>query len=207
MPQHQTTSFMTSFRSRTNDVRATSFGSVSPNIHGCGSCSYHCCRLVFPSLSFSFFQYHNTVPLTMRAISNILLAFNLQSSTTTTNAATMTKPAFLDKVPSFFFRLPSFEQQKQRERTVLVQELLQEASKVGQVGSLASEEERARLVSLAEQLTSYSDPNPAMVPLDGIHELVYSAAPGASSGRISGGGSGISIVGKVSQKFETDSIF
>lgn len=142
----------------------------------------------------------------MRAISNILLAFNLQSSTTT-NAATTTKPAFLDKVPSFFFRLPSFEQQKQRERTVLVQELLEEASKVGQVGSLASEEERARLVSLAEQLTSYSDPNPAMVPLDGIHELVYSAAPGASSGRISGGGSGISIVGKVSQKFETDSIF
>ena len=141
----------------------------------------------------------------MRAISNILLVFNLQSSSTTTAPVT-TKPGFLEKVPTFF-RLPSFDQQRQRERTVLVQELLEEASKVGQVGSLATEEERARLVSLAEQLTSYSDRNPAMVPLNGIHQLVYSAAPGASSGRISGGGGKISIVGTVSQKFETDTIF
>jgi hypothetical protein len=133
----------------------------------------------------------------MRALSNILLVLNLQSSTKTNPRGSSV--GILEGFPSFF---PKSGVQRLEERNVLVNELLDEASKVGQVGSLASDEERARLSSLAEKLAPYSDPSPAMIPLDGIHRLVYSAAPGASSGRIAG-----NIVGKVSQKFETSESF
>jgi hypothetical protein len=43
---------------------------------------------------------------------------------------------------------------------------------------------------------------PAKFSLEGEHNLVYSAAPGASSGRVFG-----NVVGKVSQYFEDEDIF
>lgn len=136
----------------------------------------------------------------MRALSNILLALNLQTSSKANPARGGISWGILEGFPSF--QLSKLGSQRLEERNVLVQELLEEASNVGQVGSLASEEDRARLLSLAEKLAPYSDPNPAMYPLEGIHRLVYSAAPGASSGRITG-----TIVGKVSQNFVTKDIF
>jgi hypothetical protein len=89
-----------------------------------------------------------------------------------------------------------------QDRNFKIQELLTEATKVGQVGSIASEEERARMISLAEALVQDSDPHPARYPLQGVHTLVYSAAPGGSSGQLFG-----NVIGKVSQLFEDEDIF
>ena len=80
---------------------------------------------------------------------------------------------------------------------------LQVVSQVGQVGSLASEEERKQLEELASIATPLSESKqPAKVPLQGEHNLLYSAAPGASSGRVVG-----NLVGKVSQFFQDEEIF
>jgi hypothetical protein len=104
-------------------------------------------------------------------------------------------------------RIPLFLSSKQiissvQDRNFKIQELLTEATKVGQVGSIASEEERARMISLAEALVQDSDPHPARYPLQGVHTLVYSAAPGGSSGQLFG-----NVIGKVSQLFEDEDIF
>lgn len=87
-------------------------------------------------------------------------------------------------------------------RNERVQALLQEAQKVGQVGSLKGEEEQARMEELASALNGMGESKPARVPLSGEHQLVYSAAPGASSGRVFG-----NVVGKVSQYFPDDEFF
>lgn len=73
---------------------------------------------------------------------------------------------------------------------------------VGQVGSLASEEERTKLEELSKAAIPLSESKPAKFPLAGEHKLLYSAAPGVSSGRIFG-----NVVGKVTQFFEDDEIF
>jgi hypothetical protein len=81
-------------------------------------------------------------------------------------------------------------------------ELLETAKAVGQVGSMASEEDRLKMEVAVQNLIPLSDSKkPARYPLRGVHELVYSAAPGASSGKIG------PFVGKVSQFFEDDDIF
>lgn len=81
-----------------------------------------------------------------------------------------------------------------------VEELLTLARKIGPVGSLASEESRAELNAIAQKLTKVrGDPNPAKASLRGIHDLVYSAAPGGSSGRLFG-----PVYGKVTQEFLDD---
>mmetsp|Transcript_15323 Transcript_15323/g.21350 ORF Transcript_15323/g.21350 Transcript_15323/m.21350 type:complete len:211 (+) Transcript_15323:262-894(+) len=82
-----------------------------------------------------------------------------------------------------------------------VRELIEECRKVGQVGSLASEENREKLVSLSAPLEQYSMKNPAKYPLSGIHDLIYSAAPGGSSGKVG------PFVGKVTQNFVDDKTF
>lgn len=88
------------------------------------------------------------------------------------------------------------------QRTEKIQDLMSEITKVGQVGSLASEEQRTRLEELAAAVVPLSDRSPASYPLEGVHDLVYSAAPGGSSGQLYG-----KVVGKVSQLFETEEIF
>jgi len=84
----------------------------------------------------------------------------------------------------------------------IVDELLIRARKAGPVGSLASETTRAELLELAKQLSKLRKGrinNPAKQSLRGVHTLVYSAAPGASSGRLFG-----PIYGKVTQEFLRD---
>lgn len=82
------------------------------------------------------------------------------------------------------------------DRNVLVQDLLVSARKVGQIGSLASPEDQDMLMEKAKRLVEVSDPSPAQQPLKGVHSLVYSAAPGGSSGRLFG-----PLYGKVQQTF------
>ena len=83
----------------------------------------------------------------------------------------------------------------------LFQELIQEIRKVGQVGSKATEEERKNIETLANKITPLTDGKPARKELTGKHELLYSAAPGGSSGAIG------PFVGKVSQLFVNENIF
>jgi hypothetical protein len=81
-------------------------------------------------------------------------------------------------------------------------ELIEIAKLVGPVGSIASQEDRVRMETATRALIPLSDSKkPARYTLAGIHNLVYSAAPGASSGKIG------PFVGKVSQYFEDDEIF
>ena len=80
--------------------------------------------------------------------------------------------------------------------------LLQVAKTVGQVGSLASKEDRLKMEVAAKEVIPFSDSKqPAKYPLTGLHKLIYSAAPGASSGKIG------PLVGKVSQFFQDENIF
>ena len=82
----------------------------------------------------------------------------------------------------------------------VIEDLLNLSRKIGPVGSLASEESRTELNEMAQKLTKLKgDPNPSKTPLRGIHNLVYSAAPGGSSGRLFG-----PLYGKVTQEFLDD---
>lgn len=88
------------------------------------------------------------------------------------------------------------------DRDVLVQDLLKSARSVGQIGSLASTQDQEMLIQKAKKLVNLSEPNPARVSLEGVHDLVYSAAPGGSSGKLVG-----PLYGKVQQTFLNDGIF
>lgn len=88
------------------------------------------------------------------------------------------------------------------QESAAVLELLETARRVGPVGSLASDDDQQMMDTLAAKVVPFSRSKPARYPLVGVHNLVYSAAPGASSGRVFG-----DVVGKVSQFFETDDIF
>mmetsp|Transcript_30872 Transcript_30872/g.46871 ORF Transcript_30872/g.46871 Transcript_30872/m.46871 type:complete len:227 (-) Transcript_30872:222-902(-) len=86
-------------------------------------------------------------------------------------------------------------------RNERVNDMLEVVSQVGQVGSLVSDEEQDRVVNAASQAFSLSDSKPARASLSGEHRLLYSAAPGASSGKLG------PFVGKVTQFFEDDKTF
>ncbi|KAL7559929.1 hypothetical protein ACA910_008253 [Epithemia clementina (nom. ined.)] len=94
----------------------------------------------------------------------------------------------------------------QEERNVAIQKLLTEARRLGPVGIDRTEEEQLRLLNLAREVSKkVSDPSssqPARYPLTGVHSMVYSAAPGGSSGKIVG-----PINGKVRQEFVDDKTF
>ena len=94
------------------------------------------------------------------------------------------------------------EQQQHLDRDTKVQQVLEFARTIGPVGSLASEEDRQKLVSMAKELVEYSDPNPSQIPLHGIHYLVYSASEGGSSGRLGP----TPFYGKVKQEFHDDNV-
>mmetsp|Transcript_10505 Transcript_10505/g.26495 ORF Transcript_10505/g.26495 Transcript_10505/m.26495 type:complete len:212 (-) Transcript_10505:81-716(-) len=88
------------------------------------------------------------------------------------------------------------------ERNGKVLKVIETAGAVGQVGYLASEEEQQLMEEVSEDTFALSESKPARFPLTGEHKLIYSAAEGASSGRVFG-----NVVGKVSQLFEDDEIF
>jgi len=77
----------------------------------------------------------------------------------------------------------------------IASQLLATCSEFGQIGSKLTDEERSIIDNLAFSLAEYTDPASAQIDLDGRHELIYSAAPGASSGALG------PLVGKVSQSF------
>lgn len=87
------------------------------------------------------------------------------------------------------------------DRDFYIQELLEFARRLGPVGVLRSLEEQQRILDASLSAKEYSDANPALIPLNGTHKLVYSAAPGGSSGKIG------PFVGKVSQEFIDDQCF
>lgn len=143
----------------------------------------------------------------MRALSNCLFLFGLQQQqqqqqrghsvfvpalASSGATGTSTQPFFLTEKVS----------KEDEEKNAKVQELFDAITRIGQVGSLASDEDQKLLEELASKVVPYSEPNPAKYPLSGQHTLLYSAAPGASSGRIFG-----TVVGKVNQFFEDDDIF
>ena len=88
------------------------------------------------------------------------------------------------------------------QRNDKVMKVLTTAGIVGQVGSLASEADQELMEKIAMDAVPLSDAKPARIALTGEHRLLYSAAKGASSGRVFG-----NVVGKVSQLFEDDEIF
>ena len=125
-----------------------------------------------------------------------MLLFNVQQQQPTSSMG------FLDRLP-FFQGQPGKGDILSEDRNEKILDLLRAASEVGQVGSLASEEDQQKMERLAELAYPLSEfDKPAQVPSAGEHTLVYSAAPGASSGRVFG-----NVVGKVSQLFENDEIF
>jgi hypothetical protein len=127
----------------------------------------------------------------------LLLAFQEQ---------TLAANAFNGAAIASLFKPPQQPSAPKIDRNEKVLELLSLAKQVGQVGSMATEEERSSMKNLAKALEKTSDPKPARYPLEGsssgnTHNLIYSAAPGGSSGKLG------PFVGKVTQVFEDDEIF
>lgn len=115
------------------------------------------------------------------------------------------------KLPTIFVLLGSFltasgfapfatKTPQANKQDAILDDLLSLSRKIGPVGSLASEEARNELNDIAQKLSQVKgDPNPAKASLFGVHNLIYSAAPGGSSGRLFG-----PIYGKVTQEFFED---
>ena len=77
----------------------------------------------------------------------------------------------------------------------LATKLINKCQEYGQIGSKLTEEQQTIIDELASALIPYSDISPAQVNLQGRHDLIYSASPGASSGALG------PFVGSVSQSF------
>ena len=88
-----------------------------------------------------------------------------------------------------------------KDKDRLAAKLIETCRNYGQVGSLLSEQERGEIESLADALSPFSDYCPARDTLTGQHELVYSASPSASSGKLG------PFTGKVTQSFLDETSF
>jgi hypothetical protein len=104
--------------------------------------------------------------------------------------------------PSLVTRHMIFSTQSKTDRDQIVQQLLALSRRIGPVGSLATVQDQQALEQLAMTLEPLSDKNPTKRPLRGMHNLLYSAAPGGSSGRLAG-----PFYGKVTQDFVDDETF
>ena len=87
------------------------------------------------------------------------------------------------------------------ERDARILAFVEKARSLGPVGVFCTEEQQEELLQEARALAPLSDPFPAKKPLFGFHDLVYSAAPGGSSGKIG------PFAGKVRQEFTDDATF
>ena len=115
-----------------------------------------------------------------------------------------TTPPLSSHTTSTFHRLPSistflFSSPSTTEVGAPVQEKVRQvlslARSLGPVGSLCSQDDQERILQ-AEQALPPVVPAPATtIELQGIHKLVYSAAPGGSSGKLG------PFVGSVTQQF------
>jgi hypothetical protein len=81
-------------------------------------------------------------------------------------------------------------------RDELLRQVVDRARELGPVGVYQPEKDQDDLLELAMQLRPYSDPAPARIPLAGVFDLVYSASPYLSSGRLWG-----PVHGRVTQEF------
>jgi hypothetical protein len=140
-------------------------------------------------------------------LGHVLLVFGAQQEQQGKSSGSAVR--LLDKFS--FLSMPSLQPSKNMKKTSVDQlrnekllDLLQAAKEVGQVGSLATPEQRQRIQDLVDSLLPLSEykKSPAQFPLVGEHKLVYSAAPGASSGRIFG-----NVIGQVTQLFQDDETF
>ena len=82
------------------------------------------------------------------------------------------------------------------DRDTLVQEVLALSRTIGPIGIFASVRDQQSLEQLALSLKPFSDKNPTQRQLRGKYSLLYSAAPGRSSGRLAG-----PFYGAVTQEF------
>ena len=89
-----------------------------------------------------------------------------------------------------------------------IQEILSTARRLGPVGVLNTIEDQERIQKLVTQLKQQlknddmDNSNYTAIPLVGVHDLIYSAAPGGSSGKI-----GPYFYGKVTQTFVNETTF
>lgn len=82
-----------------------------------------------------------------------------------------------------------------------VQDVLRLSRELGPVGAFRTPEEQNLLLEKALALESLSEPAPARLALTGVHSLVYSAAPGGSSGKLG------PFAGVVTQNFTDETFF
>lgn len=108
--------------------------------------------------------------------------------------------AFLVPTESFYLP-PSHRSATTQLSATDVTEFVRLAREMGPVGSYQSEEDQAKLLSMAKDLPESSGV-PTELPLSGVHDLIYSAAPGGSSGKLLG-----PVYGKVTQTFVDDKTF
>jgi hypothetical protein len=88
------------------------------------------------------------------------------------------------------------------ERSAILRRFLERARELGPVGAYQSQSDQDSLLDLAIQLKPHSDPAPARIPLSGTFDLVYSASPYVSSGRLFG-----PVYGRVTQEFPSPDAF
>ena len=83
-----------------------------------------------------------------------------------------------------------------------LQRFLREGREFGPIGVYQPEPNQKLMKLKAKELSPHSDPQPARLPLVGTHKLLYSDAPGNSSGKLVG-----PIYGSVTQEFVDDTTF
>jgi hypothetical protein len=88
------------------------------------------------------------------------------------------------------------------ERDTKVQEVLAFAREIGPIGKFASEEDQKKLEAMSQELVEFSDSTSSGTLLEGMHDLVYSASEGSSSGVLFG-----RVAGKVQQDFVDETTF
>ena len=88
-----------------------------------------------------------------------------------------------------------FSNPPKQQTSTSVLPFLENARKLGPVGAFRSANNQAGVLVASKQLRG-GNPRPADVPLEGVHRLVYSSAPGASSGKLFG-----NVAGQVTQTF------
>ena len=164
------------------------FGSILLVFQGCSgfNCAYSRCHLTERHVQIQHhfgFTAHNPEQLRC-AVRLHSYGTTASSGSSETEISTSGGPEIVDEW--------------MKKRNEIAQQLLHVAYEVGPVGMKTTEENRQKLQDLAQQLSPYSDPQPARVPLTGTHEMLYSDSKGASAGSLG------PFVGKVTQQFVND---